>query len=102
MMKRRNQLDFGIVDRCGIDFDTGARRQAAEEIDNSAAPHYRQGLLPRGWIASRFNHGIGAESVFGKRSYGGHDIFRLVDVELRNSDKSLGNFELSRAPFQRD
>src|SRR5258708_32715961 len=101
-MKRRNQLDFGIVDRCRINFPAGAGRQAAEEIHNAAAPYHGESLLPGGWIARRFDHGIGAESVLGERFHGGYDILRLGHVERRHPAPPPVAIERRRAPGYRN
>ena len=85
------------MNRRRVDFHASARRQAAKEIHNTTAPHHRQGLLPGGRIARRFDHGIRSKLVFCKRFYRGHDIIRLGDVEGRHRAQPLGNIERRRA-----
>ena len=65
VVERRDDLDFGVVNFGRLDFYEGAGGQAAEEIDDSAATHHGQRLLPRGGIAGGFDHGIGAAPIFG-------------------------------------
>src|SRR5271163_2492148 len=46
VMKRRDQLDLGIVNGGGVNRDARARREAAEEVDYAAAANHCKSLLP--------------------------------------------------------
>src|SRR5882724_3524905 len=101
-MKRRDNLNFGVVDGCGLDFDFGARWQAAKEIDDTAAANQAQRGLPRGRIARGLDDRIRAALIFSKPSHGGDRIWRFANVDRCVSAEPACDVERCISSSQRD
>src|SRR5712692_385558 len=98
----RDELDLRVMNRRGFNLHARARRQSTEKIDHAAAAHHGQRLLPGGWIAGRFDNGVGAPMVIGQTLHRRDHVRNLRHIDGGNRTHALGDFERRQPPGQRD